>query len=120
MEYFNRATEKLIIDDKQGAINDLSISVSIDSSNTNTLSLLSETMIEIKDYENAIRCLEKITLKDPQNARAYFLKGTSELAIKQNNKACIDLRKAGELGYYDAYELITINCVKKEKNKSKR
>jgi tetratricopeptide (TPR) repeat protein len=120
MAYFDRATEKLITNDKQGAIEDLTISVSIDSENVNSLSLLSETMIEIKDYDNAIKYLDKITLKDPQNARAYYLKGTSELAINHKDKACSDLRKSGELGYYDAYELITKNCLQKDKKKSKR
>jgi tetratricopeptide (TPR) repeat protein len=120
LAYFNRATEKLIINDKQGAIKDLSVSVFIDSNNTNSYFLLAETMMEVKDYGNAIKNLNKIILSDPQNARAYFLKGTSELAINEKNKACLDLRKAGDLGYYDAYELIIKNCIKKEKKKSKR
>lgn len=120
LAYFNRATEKLILNDKKGAIEDLSISVSIDSNNINSFFLLAETMMQISDYKNAIKVFNKINLIDPQNARAYFLKGKSELAINEKDKACIDLRKAGELGYYDAYELITKNCLKKEKKKSKR
>lgn len=119
LAYFNRATEKLIINDKKGAVEDLSFCVSIDSTNINTYFLLAETMIEIKDYKNAISKINKIVFIDPQNARAFFLKGKSELAIDQKDNACMDLRKAGELGYYDAYELITKNCVKKEKVKKK-
>lgn len=120
LAYFNRATEKLIIKDKKGAIKDLTKSVSIDSNNINSYFLLAETMIQVKDYKGANKILSKITSIDPQNARAYYLKGTSELASNEKDKACVDLRKAGELGYYDAYELITKNCLKKEKIKSKR
>jgi len=120
LAYFNRATEKLIINDKSGAIEDLSKCVSIDSKNINSYFLLAETMLQIKDFKGAVDNIKKIISLDPQNARAYYLKGTSELAINENDKACTDLRKAGELGYYDAYDLITKNCLKKEKKKSKR
>ena len=120
LAYFNRATEKLIIDDKQGAIEDLIISVSLDPGNINSYFLLSETQMQVKDFKNAIINLDKIIKLDGNNPRAYYLKGTCELSINEKEKACKDLRKAGELGYYDAYELITKNCIQKEKKKSKR
>ena len=120
LAHFNRATEKLIINDKHSAIEDLSFCVSIDSTNINTYFLLAETMIEIKDYKNAVEKINTIIQFDPQNARAYYLKGTCELALNEQEKACLSLRKAGELGYYAAYELITKNCMKKEKKKSKK
>ncbi len=118
--YFNRATEKLMLNDKKGAVEDLSFSVSIDSNNISTHFLIAETYREIKDFNKAIKHIDRIISLDPQNARAYFLKGSTELELKNFDKACLDLRKAGELGYYDAYELITKNCSKKEKKKSKR
>jgi tetratricopeptide (TPR) repeat protein len=117
--YFNRATEKLMLNDKKGAVEDLSFSVSIDSNNISSHFLIAETYLQLKDFKNTIKHVERIIKLDSQNARAYFLKGTAELELKENDKACTDLRKAGELGYYDAYELITKNCVKKENKKSK-
>ena len=118
--YFNRATEKLILNDKTGAIYDLLSSISLDTSNINTHSLIAETYLQLKDYDNAIKHLDEIIDLDNQNARAYFLKGSAELALNKNDLACTDLRTAGELGYFDAYELIKKNCNKKEKKKSKR
>lgn len=118
--YFNRATEKLILNDRKGAVEDLSYSASIDSNNISTHFLIAETYLEIKDCSNAIRHIDKIISLDPQNARAYFLKGSAELELKNFDKACLSLRKSGELGYYNAYELITKHCIKKEKKKSKR
>lgn len=120
LAYFNRATEYLILNNKEAAVKDLSQSLLIDTANINTHFLLAETLIQIKNYNQAILTLDKIIKLNPQIPRAYFLKGTSELSLNQNEKACVDLRKAGELGYYDAYELITKNCLKKEMPKTKK
>lgn len=120
LAYFNRATEKLIVNDKQGAIEDLSVCIKIDSTNINTYFLLTETMLELKYFDNAIKILDKVISLDKNNPKAYYLRGKSKLETKMRDDACSDLRKAGELGYYSAYELITKNCIKKEKKKSKK
>ena len=45
--------------------------------------------------------------KDIDFAEAYFNRGLTYIYIGENEKGLADLSKAGELGIYQAYNLIT-------------
>ena len=47
---------------------------------------------------------------DPNNAEAYYGRGTAKYKLDDKNGACQDWRKAGELGYEKAYETIKKYC----------
>jgi hypothetical protein len=44
------------------------------------------------------------------NAKAYFSRAQVESILKQTDKACIDFKKAKELGYLKADEFIIKYC----------
>jgi len=63
-------------------------------------------MAALKDYDKAISL-------QPNLAEAYYNKGLTLLLLKDNEKACPNLSKAGELGISSAYNLIKRYCLKK-------
>jgi hypothetical protein len=46
----------------------------------------------------------------PNYPEAYYLRGTAKLNLGQKDSCCLDLSKAGELGYTQAYETIRHYC----------
>ncbi|NOR87790.1 MAG: tetratricopeptide repeat protein [Bacteroidales bacterium] len=63
-------------------------------------------MMAIEDYDKAISL-------QPNMAEAYYNKGLTLLLLKDNENACPNLSKAGELGITPAYNLIKRYCIKK-------
>ncbi len=60
-----------------------------------------------KEYEAAIVHYTKAIACDNDFAEAYFNRGLTRIYIDQVNEGIADLSKAGELGIYQAYNLIT-------------
>ena len=65
--------------------------------------LSSELVSSINDYSEAIRL-------HPQMGDAYFNRGLVLIYLKDKEKGCIDLSRAGELGVGDAYSVIAKYC----------
>lgn len=65
--------------------------------------LSSELVSSIGDYTEAIRL-------HPQMGDAYFNRGLVLIYLKDKEKGCIDLSRAGELGVADAYSVISKYC----------
>lgn len=45
-----------------------------------------------------------------ETAGSYYYRGLAKISFNQQEEGCIDLSKAGEMGYTDAYEMIKKNC----------
>ena len=60
-----------------------------------------------RDYTEAIRFYSLALDKDADFAESYFNRGLTYIYIGENEKGLADLSKAGELGIYQAYNLIT-------------
>ena len=68
------------------------------------LHCLSSQLVEaIQDYSRAIRIY-------PDMGDAYYNRGLILIFLKDNEKGCIDLSRAGELGIRDAYGVIKKYC----------
>ena len=59
------------------------------------------------EYQEAIKFYTKAISIDGEFAEAYFNRGLTFIYIGENEKGLADLSKAGELGIYQAYNLIT-------------
>lgn len=118
--FYNRANEKMILEDINGAIEDYNNSLKIDSSNTNTLIMLAEAKLKIGDLDGALSNYNSIIKIDTTFAKAYFLRGVSQVTLEEYGNACKDFKRAGELGYFEAYEMIKKYCDKKILNKKKK
>ena len=60
-----------------------------------------------QDFKAAISYYTQAIAKDGDFAEAYFNRGLTYIFIGQNDKGIADLSKAGELGIYQAYNLIS-------------
>jgi len=60
-----------------------------------------------KEYKDAIDYYTQAISQDRDFAEAYFNRGLTYVYIGENEKGLADLSKAGELGIYQAYNLIT-------------
>ena len=60
-----------------------------------------------KEYTTALTYYTQAISKDEDFAEAYFNRGLTYIYIGENEKGLADLSKAGELGIFQAYNLIT-------------
>ena len=60
-----------------------------------------------KEYPTALTYYTQAISKDADFAEAYFNRGLTYIYTGENEKGLADLSKAGELGIYQAYNLIT-------------
>lgn len=74
----------------------------------NLYSLSSRFVEAIDSYDKAITLY-------PWMGNAYFNRGLVLIYLKDKEKGCIDLSRAGELGVQDAYEVIGRYCEKEER-----
>lgn len=118
--YYNRANEKMLTGDFVGAVEDYQNSLLIDSTNINTLFILAEAKIKINDLAGALNTYSAIIKLDSSSAKAYYSRGVSEINLKMNDEACYDFKKAGELGYFDAYEMTKKYCETKKQIPKKK
>jgi len=58
----------------------------------------------------AVQDSNKAIELDPNNAKAYRGRGLAKIFLGQKDSGCLDLSKAGELGYSDTYEVIKELC----------
>jgi tetratricopeptide (TPR) repeat protein len=114
--YFNRGNQKLLMNDLEGGLDDLEKSLRIDNKNINALFLLAELKIKASDNLGSFEILNRI-LTIEENPRALFMRGSIYLKLEDRNNACSDFNRAGELGYFDAYEMINRYCIQTKKKK---
>lgn len=73
----------------------------------NLYCLSSQMVVAMQSYDKAINLF-------PYMGEAYFNRGLVLIYLKDQEKGCIDLSKAGELGIADAYSVIDKYCSKDE------
>ena len=66
---------------------------------------------KLYDYIGAIDDYSRSIELNPNNKMSYFNRGLSKLGLKQKENGCLDLSKAGELGFEFAYEVIKEKCL---------
>ena len=63
-------------------------------------------LCSLKDYKSAINSFTNAIAINPDFAEAYFNRALTYIYIGENEKGIADLSKAGELGIYQAYNLL--------------
>jgi len=62
------------------------------------------------DYRGAIEDFNKAIEINSKYAKTYYGRGLAKIGLDQKDSGCLDLSKAGELGYSEAYEAIKELC----------
>ena len=65
---------------------------------------------ELKKYREAIQDYNKVIKLNPKDFEAYNNRGLTKITSGQKDSGCLDLSKAGELGFAKAYEAIRELC----------
>jgi tetratricopeptide (TPR) repeat protein len=108
--YFKRAASKMEMLDYKGAINDFSRTIELDPANYFAYVFRGDMKCHSGDYWGAIDDYTKAIELNPKFADAWQNRGVARILIRQRDKACMDLSKAGELGCSNVYELIIKHC----------
>ena len=59
-----------------------------------------------RDFDEAVRYYTQAISTEPEFAEAWFNRGLTRIYTDHNEEGLADLSKAGELGIYQAYNLI--------------
>ena len=108
--YFNRALIKKDYEDYNGAINDFTIVIQLNPNHADSYAQRCFCNFWLKNYDLIFLDINKAIEISPMNGQYYFEKGIFEINLKQKDKGCADLRKAGELGHVKAYDAIKGLC----------
>lgn len=109
-DYFNKAFNKAELKDYQGAIEDYTKSIELNTNYSDAFVGRGDSKVELKDYLGAIGDYTKAIELNPKYSDAYYNRGVSKLNLNQKESACLDWIKAEELGDIDAYDLIKLHC----------
>lgn len=108
--YFNRAGAQLELKDYQGAIVDYDAVIKLHSTYKEAYCLrgfakskLNIHLAAMEDFNTAIHI-------DHKYAEAYYYRGLEKILLTQLKNGCLDLKKANELGYVNAAEVLRVNC----------
>ena len=106
------------MEDYQGAINDFTTAIKLDSTYENAYFGRGDAKLNMKDYRGAVKDYTLIIQRKPQNGKGYYKRGMCYILWNKNKDACADLNIAGDLGYLAAYPAIQKFCkVQKKKRK---
>jgi len=111
-----RVTDKSVrIYDYSAAINDMEKAVELMPEFPYTYYNLGNLYCLSNDFPLAIQYYSKALERYSWIPEAYYNRGLSQIYLKEKEKGCIDLSKAGELGVQDAYRVIKKYCSSEEK-----
>jgi len=117
--YFNRGVAKINLYDYYGAIADFKKVTEINPRNADAyfrmgalkyLITYSNFLEKMEGLNESIRDLTKAIEINPKFARAFYFRGLVKIERNQQQSGCLDLSRAGELGYEDAYDEIRWRC----------
>ena len=108
--FIARAKAKALLLDYRGAIIDNSKALELEAENEEALYNRAVARFYLKDYTKAIEDFTTILERNKNLAETYFFRGLSKHKSGDIESGCLDLSKAGELGFEEAYESIKELC----------
>jgi len=99
-----RADCYIELDQLEMALHDLNFVVSKDRSSQSLL-LRGQVLCKMKSYSSALRDTEEAIKLNGNSGEAYAIRALIHLKLNDNNKACVDFKKAKQLGITDKFEI---------------
>lgn len=84
--------------------------IQINPAYASAYSVRGSVKLSLEDYRGAIVDYSRVLQIDSKYAEAYYFRGYANIVIGRKESGCLDLSKAGELGYQKAYDLIKEYC----------
>lgn len=108
-DFSERSRTKGLLNDNIGAIKDIDEAIKTAGKEDYYYSLKAIYLSRLGDDIGAEKQYDKAIELNPKNAGYYISRGWTKLTTNKNG-ACADWSKAGELGKYEAYDLIQKYC----------
>jgi tetratricopeptide (TPR) repeat protein len=115
--YAIRADKKIKLEDYRGSIEDLKLAIELfEKSNSsyrlkvNYYANLATSKARLNDFEGAIESYSNAIKYNIKDSYSYYHRGLTRLIVGEKESGCLDLSKAGELGYQKAYDAIKQYC----------
>ena len=108
--YYLRGRSKFELTDKRGAVLDFDLAVALDSSKPAYYYYRALAHHWLKHYSDAIENYDMAVKLKPDKMHYYLNRGYVKFLSDDIDAACYDFSKAGELGLFEAYELIREYC----------
>jgi len=115
LAYLNRGNAKLANDDDFGAIDDYSRAIEINPKNADSYYNRASAKKESMDYNGAIADYDLVFKLSPFDGEAYCSRGHAKNILGYKVSACMDYKKAKELGCHEAIDSIKCFCKKPKK-----
>lgn len=108
--YLFNARSRMQNNDFESALYFVNQALEIDEANQSIILLRSEIKTAANDYEGAISDLDLIINTNPEHAAAYFERGMNYEKMGDNFNACLNYKRAFELGIVDAQYIMEKIC----------
>jgi tetratricopeptide (TPR) repeat protein len=115
--YYNRAQEFVYMEKYEPAIKDYTKVIELNPSKVEYYFLRGEANSLLKQFSYAAEDYTGAILLEPNNGNAYYNRGICYAQLDLRDDACNDFNQAGELGFFEAYEIIKEYCRESEKEK---
>ena len=96
--------------DAKGALLDLNQAIDINPVSGESYFIRGITKSSIGDQKGGINDCNSALKLTPTHAEAYYLRGILRYDGGDEPAGCLDLSRSGELGYSQAYPLISLKC----------
>ncbi|MBT8386076.1 MAG: tetratricopeptide repeat protein, partial [Ignavibacteria bacterium] len=113
--YQNRAGDYIKLGKFSEAIADLTKAIKLDPMKIDFYYSRAEAKVGLNNFLGAAVDYTQIINLDPGDALSYYNRGICYANIELKENACTDFIKAGDLGLFEAYEVIKEYCKKDEK-----
>ncbi len=116
MIFTRRAQAKSDIEDYRGAIKDYKKAIKKGWDLPIQYMQISDNYAKMEKYKESIHFLNKVIEHEPSEvpdkrmARAFYNRGIAKIIIGNKEEGCMDLSKAGEMGYEKAYKAMQALC----------
>jgi len=108
--YLMRGNAYFMIQDYNNAILDFTSTLNIDNQNIGALRNRAIVLNLVGKYEESSADFDKLLLLNANNAEAYLYQGNNSLKMNNLSQACLQWKKASELGMKQADPAILQYC----------
>ncbi len=112
--YGRRGWAKYYLQDSRGAIDDFTKALEGGRNDAEYYNIRGEVKYYLRDYKGAMDDFNRVIKfragNKEQRSKAFYWRGLIEIDLGQKDNGCLDLQKAGKLGFARAFELIEVYC----------